>query len=96
MHVKKITFLTLGLLIALWAQASELSEKLQTSDYVLLMRHTRAPGVGDPVGYTLEDCKTQRNLSAEGRQHPVVLAQVDAQGKMRSYKLIPRPAQGQL
>lgn len=75
MHVKKITFLTLGLLIALWAQASELSEKLQTSDYVLLMRHTLAPGVGDPAGYTLQDCKTQRNLSAEGRQQALVVGQ---------------------
>jgi phosphohistidine phosphatase SixA len=75
MHVKKITFLTLGLLIALWAQASELSEKLQTSDYVLLMRHTLAPGVGDPAGYTLQDCKSQRNLSAEGRQQALVVGQ---------------------
>lgn len=193
MNLKKITFTALCLFVSLLAQASDLSEKLQTSDYVLLMRHTRAPGVGDPVGYTLEDCKTQRNLSAEGRQQAVVvgqwlrkqgvalaevhssawcrckdtaellnfggfkvapplasffdemhqakartqaleqfiaeklktkghkalilvthhvnihafmgeniasgdmvLAQVDAQGKMRSYKLIPRPAQGQL
>lgn len=75
MHVKKITFLTLGLLIALWAQASELSEKLQTSDYVLLMRHTLAPGVGDPAAYTLQDCKSQRNLSTEGRQQALVVGQ---------------------
>ena len=47
--------------------ASDMSDKLQSSDYVLLMRHTRAPGVGDPANNTLSDCKSQRNLSAEGR-----------------------------
>jgi len=49
------------------AQASDLSQKLQSSDYVLFMRHALAPGVGDPANYSLEDCKTQRNLNAVGR-----------------------------
>ncbi|MEO3865230.1 histidine phosphatase family protein [Rheinheimera fenheensis] len=35
---------------------------------VLIMRHTLAPGTGDPAGFVLEDCNTQRNLSSEGRQ----------------------------
>lgn len=193
MKLKTIILSAFCLLASVLAQASDLSEKLQTTDYVLLMRHTLAPGVGDPAGYTLQDCKTQRNLSVEGRQQAdvvgrwlrkqgvtgaevhsstwcrckdtaellnfggfkvapplasffdemhqakartqaleqfiaervktkgnkalilvthhvnihafmgeniasgdMVLAQVDAQGKMRSYKLIPRPAQGQL
>ena len=34
---------------------------------VILMRHALAPGVGDPPGFVLEQCDTQRNLSAEGR-----------------------------
>lgn len=35
---------------------------------VLFVRHGQTtPGVGDPEGFTLEDCATQRNLSAEGR-----------------------------
>ena len=34
---------------------------------VALMRHADAPGVGDPPGWRLDDCRTQRNLSAEGR-----------------------------
>ena len=66
--------LTAALLLAcLWAQASELSDKLQTADYVLLMRHTRAPGIGDPPQFALGDCTTQRNLSAEGRKQAVVI-----------------------
>jgi phosphohistidine phosphatase SixA len=34
---------------------------------VLLMRHATAPGTGDPEGFRLTDCSTQRNLSDEGR-----------------------------
>ena len=37
---------------------------------VILMRHAiTTPGVGDPAGFTLEDCATQRNLTSEGRAH---------------------------
>ena len=35
---------------------------------VALIRHARAPGTGDPPGFRLGDCTTQRNLSAEGRE----------------------------
>jgi len=35
---------------------------------VLLLRHARTePGIGDPPGFCLGDCGTQRNLSASGR-----------------------------
>jgi hypothetical protein len=50
------------------ANASALSDLLKKSDHVLLMRHALAPGVGDPAGYKLHDCKTQRNLDAKGRE----------------------------
>jgi phosphohistidine phosphatase SixA len=32
-----------------------------------LMRHATAPGTGDPQGFRIGDCKTQRNLDAAGR-----------------------------
>ena len=34
---------------------------------VVLFRHARAPGVGDPPGFKLGDCSTQRNLDADGQ-----------------------------
>ena len=41
---------------------------VQGGDQVLFIRHaTTTPGVGDPEGFRLEDCKTQRNLSEAGR-----------------------------
>ena len=41
---------------------------LRQGNAVALMRHAQAPGsAGDPPGFKLEDCATQRNLSAQGR-----------------------------
>jgi phosphohistidine phosphatase SixA len=34
---------------------------------IALVRHADAPGTGDPPGWRLDDCATQRNLSATGR-----------------------------
>ena len=34
---------------------------------IVVFRHADAPGGGDPPGLKLDDCSTQRNLSAEGR-----------------------------
>jgi broad specificity phosphatase PhoE len=43
---------------------------LKAGGQVVLMRHAlTTPGVGDPDGMVLSDCKTQRNLSDEGRAH---------------------------
>jgi broad specificity phosphatase PhoE len=43
-------------------------EMLRQGGYVLLIRHAATdPGVGDPPGFRLDDCKTQRNLSDAGR-----------------------------
>ena len=70
---KRLTVSMLGVLACVLAHASDLSDKLQSPNHVLLMRHTLAPGVGDPANYTLADCKTQRNLSTEGRQQAVVV-----------------------
>ena len=45
---------------------------LRAGGHVALMRHTDAPGgTGDPPGFKLEDCATQRNLSDQGRDEAV-------------------------
>lgn len=67
--------LILALLTCLLTQsafANELAiwDKLQGTNpkgYVLLLRHTLAPGVADPENFKLDDCSTQRNLSQVGR-----------------------------
>jgi len=41
---------------------------LKSGGYVVLIRHAITdPGIGDPPGFTIGDCGTQRNLSAQGR-----------------------------
>lgn len=41
---------------------------LRSGDHLVLMRHALAPGTGDPAGFTLGDCDTQRTLSDQGRE----------------------------
>jgi len=36
--------------------------------HVALMRHADAPGTGDPAGFRVGDCATQRNLGERGRE----------------------------
>jgi phosphohistidine phosphatase SixA len=56
---------------ALAATADHLADALASSDYLLMMRHAEAPGTGDPAGYSLDDCSTQRNLGEGGRRQAV-------------------------
>ena len=58
-----------------------LLEDLTDGQHVLLMRHADAPGVGDPPGYRLDQCSTQRNLGEVGRQQSVLIGRwLTAQG----------------
>ena len=41
--------------------------KKSISANVIFLRHALAPGLGDPLDFTKEDCSTQRNLNDEGR-----------------------------
>lgn len=67
----------LALLAALPSQADESLWKLVAAGgQVLFVRHGQTtPGVGDPEGFRLEDCATQRNLSPEGRAQSQRLGQ---------------------
>jgi phosphohistidine phosphatase SixA len=50
------------------AGETEAWSALRAGRHVALMRHADAPGgFGDPPGFRVDDCATQRNLSARGR-----------------------------
>jgi broad specificity phosphatase PhoE len=68
-HRKLLTVVLLlcSLPVAAWAAGSDLSQLVGKADHVILLRHARAPGTGDPPNFRLGDCSTQRNLSQEGR-----------------------------
>ncbi len=57
--------------VALAATRDYLADALASSDHLLMMRHADAPGTGDPAGYSLEDCSTQRNLGEGGRRQAI-------------------------
>ena len=40
-----------------------------------LIRHALAPGIGDPDNFAVDDCTTQRNLSAEGRRQAAAIGE---------------------
>jgi phosphohistidine phosphatase SixA len=51
---------------------------------VVLMRHTQTtPGVGDPPGWRLERCESQRNLAPEGIEHAKRIGQWFAARQLR-------------
>ena len=58
------------LLVALPSHADDaLWALLAKGGQIVLIRHgLTTPGVGDPPGFTLADCKTQRNLVDQGRR----------------------------
>jgi len=58
---------------------------LRQGQCALLLRHAvTEPGVGDPPQFTLGQCHTQRNLSAQGRQQSRALGE-----RMRALQLQP-------
>jgi phosphohistidine phosphatase SixA len=74
-HLVPLLACLFGFLAAGFVQASELADKLKQPGYALLMRHALAPGIGDPPGFTVEDCASQRNLSADGRAQAARIGQ---------------------
>ncbi len=67
----KIISLSLKILIfLLFSFNSHSSEQnwqtAQKGNKIILIRHSLAPGGGDPAGFKINDCKTQRNLNQKG------------------------------
>ena len=50
-----------------------LQEALETRGTVIMFRHALAPGFGDPSNFQVNDCSTQRNLDARGREQSTAI-----------------------
>ncbi|MFZ2987285.1 histidine phosphatase family protein [Ideonella sp.] len=79
MHIERRHWLTgllaaAPLLLSLPAASADDWAAVQ-SGTVVLFRHATAPGGGDPPGFKLDDCSTQRNLSEEGRAQALRIGQ---------------------
>ena len=68
----KNNIISLILSLSLFLITSQLNASDQTwniaqeGNKIILIRHSLAPGGGDPDGFKIDDCKTQRNLSKKG------------------------------
>jgi broad specificity phosphatase PhoE len=67
--------LTLGAVAPLRAETEDASAlaELARPGRVLMLRHARAPGFGDPPGFKVGECATQRNLDDVGRRQARLL-----------------------
>jgi hypothetical protein len=70
---------TAALLTTPWraqAQFDDLAARLRAGGCAVLLRHAQTdPGVGDPPGFRLNQCSSQRNLSDEGRAQSARIGQ---------------------
>ena len=70
MKNKIISLLLKVLIFSLFSFHSHSSDQnwkpAQEGNKIILIRHSLAPGGGDPTGFKINDCKTQRNLNREG------------------------------
>ncbi|MDN6321343.1 MAG: histidine phosphatase family protein [Halomonas sp.] len=83
-HITVTLLLAVLSILPISTQANETTwQALQEGSLVILMRHSLAPGIGDPPGFERGRCETQRNLSASGR------AQAQAVGRAFREREIP-------
>jgi phosphohistidine phosphatase SixA len=85
--LKKIILMLLLGLSAIGVAQADLLGDLTDGQHVLMIRHADAPGVGDPTGYKLDQCATQRNLGEYGRRQSVAIGQWLADRNVQSAKM---------
>lgn len=72
--MRRLLALLLLAAVAAPAAAEEaLWQALADGGHVAVLRHADAPGTGDPAGFTLADCATQRTLGDAGRAQATAL-----------------------
>ena len=53
-----------------------------------MIRHSIAPGSGDPTGFKINDCKTQRNLSEEGINQSKKIGKLFKENQIKVHKVL--------
>ena len=81
--ISLLTNLFLFFLITSQINASEQAWKIaKEGDKIILIRHSLAPGGGDPAGFKIDDCKTQRNLNRAGINQSKKIGKLFKQNKV--------------
>ena len=64
--ISLIISLSLSLFTSQLNASDQAWEIAQEGNKIILIRYSFAPGGGDPAGFRIKDCKTQRNLNKNG------------------------------
>ena len=65
-----------------------LINQLEDGGKLIFIRHAYAPGNGDPAGFNLNDCSTQRNLSDDGRKQAQRIGEFFTKSKIEIDKVL--------
>ena len=65
-----------------------LINQLEDGGKLIFIRHAYAPGNGDPAGFNLNDCSTQRNLSEDGRKQAQRIGEFFTENKIEIDKVL--------
>jgi len=91
LYVKNVVLKLVVVIVSMLSLAgiarADLLRDLTDGQHVMMIRHADAPGVGDPAGYKLDQCATQRNLGEYGRRQSVAIGQWLADRKVQSAKM---------
>ena len=83
---KNIISLFISLFFSLFTSHLNASDQLwnlaQEGNKIILIRHSLAPGGGDPLGFKINDCKTQRNLNLTGIKQSKKIGKLFKQNKV--------------
>lgn len=86
-----ITLVFIASFISTPAMSSEgdadLWNSLRSGEHFALLRHAIAPGTGDPPGFKLGSCQTQRNLSEKGRDQAVTIGKLFRKNKIEAARV---------
>ena len=79
--VLKISFFSL---FSLYSHSSEQNWKpALEGNKIILIRHSLAPGGGDPEGFKINDCNTQRNLNLIGINQSKIIGELFKKNKVQ-------------
>ncbi len=65
-----------------------LINQLEVGGKLIFIRHAYAPGNGDPAGFNLNDCFTQRNLNEDGRKQAQRIGEFFTKNKIEIDKVL--------
>ncbi|MDA9607061.1 histidine phosphatase family protein [Candidatus Pelagibacter sp.] len=68
--------------------ANEFQKIFSDDGKIIFIRHAYAPGGGDPVGFDISNCASQRNLNSEGIAQSKRIGKFFKENNIKIYKVL--------